>query len=161
MDTPELMAAAYRADMGRLLAAVDRIPPDRLDAPIVGDWRLQDVLVHLAGWDRAVAASADDVLAGRRAGLLAMRLADVNEDLVEARRGAPLEEARHELADAHRGLLDLLAAISPEQWRAAAPGERWPDGSEMTTASVFAYRYRGQTHYGGHADEIEEWLARR
>jgi hypothetical protein len=83
------------------------------------------------------------------------------EDLVEARCDAPLEAARRELADAHLGLLDRLAAISPERWHAAVLDARWPDGSEMTTASVFAYRYRGQTHHGGHADEIEEWLARR
>jgi hypothetical protein len=31
----------------------------------------------------------------------------------------------------------------------------------MTLASVFAYRYRDQTHYGGHAVEIEEWLRER
>jgi hypothetical protein len=29
----------------------------------------------------------------------------------------------------------------------------------MTPASVFAYRYRDQTHYGGHADEIEAWTS--
>ena len=28
----------------------------------------------------------------------------------------------------------------------------------MTLASVFAYRYRDLTHYGGHAEEIETWL---
>lgn len=161
METPELMAAAYRAEMARLLAAIDRIPADRLGAPILDDWTLNEVLVHLAAWDRAIAASADDVLAGRIARLTEMRLADVNEDVVESRRGAPLEEARAELAEAHRGLLDRLVAITPEQWQASVPGVQWRDGSEMTTASVFAYRYRGQTHYGGHADEIEEWLGER
>jgi hypothetical protein len=31
----------------------------------------------------------------------------------------------------------------------------------MKLASIFAYRYRNQTHYGGHADEIAEWLDQR
>jgi hypothetical protein len=47
---------------------------------------------------------------------------------------------------------------SHEQWRTAVPGRAWSDGSPMTLASVFAYRYRDLTHYGGHAEEIEMWL---
>ncbi len=31
----------------------------------------------------------------------------------------------------------------------------------MTVASLFNYSYRGETHYGGHAQELEDWLARR
>lgn len=158
METPEQMAAAYRAEMRRLLGAVDRIPAVLLATPIHGDWTVNEVLVHLAGWDRAVAASADDVRAGRPARLTAMRLEDVNHDIVEAHRGAPLERTLRELADAHRGLLDRLTGLSQEIWGRAVPGAHWSDGSDMTMASVFAYRYRGQTHYGGHADEIEEWL---
>jgi hypothetical protein len=161
METPEQMAAAYRAEMGRLLAAVDRIPVELLTAPIHGDWTIREVLVHLAGWDRAVVASADDVLAGRPATLTGMRLEDINEELVDSRRGATLDEARGDLAEAHRALVDRVDALSPEQWRTEQPGGRWRDGSPMTLASVFAYRYRGQTHYGGHADEIEEWLRLR
>jgi hypothetical protein len=157
MDSPDQMAAAYRAEMRRLLDTVDSIPTHLLAAPIHGDWTVKEILVHLAGWDRAVAASADDVRAGRPARLIRMRLEDVNDDVVDSRRGAPLEQVRRELADAHQGLLDRLAAISSEQWHVAVPGARWSDGSPMTPASVFAYRYRGQTHYGGHAEEIEAW----
>jgi uncharacterized protein (TIGR03083 family) len=157
MDSPDQMAAAYRTEMRRLLDAVARIPADRLGAPIHGDWTVQEILVHLAGWDRAVAGSADDVLAGRPARLIRMRLEDVNDDIVDSRRSAPLARIQRELAEAHQGLLDRLAAIPPEQWLVAVPDARWPDGSPMTPASVFAYRYRDQTHYGGHADEIEAW----
>ncbi len=158
MDSPGQMAAAYRADMRRLLDAVDRIPTELIASPIHGDWTVREVLVHVAGWDRAVAASADDVLAGQPARLTAMRLEDVNEDVVEAHRGAQLEQVRRELMDAHQQLLDRLAELSLEEWHASVPGKRWSDGSPMTMASVFAYRYRDQTHYGGHAEEIETWL---
>lgn len=161
METPERMAAAYRTEMRRLLDAIDRLPAEQLDGPVIGEWTIADVLVHLAGWDRAVGASADDVLAGRPARLVEMRLGDINEDLVAARRGEPLEAARRDLAQAHQGLLDRLAAIPNGRWHEAPPGLRWSDGSEMTVASVFAYRYRGLTHYGGHAAEIEEWLRER
>jgi hypothetical protein len=161
MDTPELMAAEYRTDMRRLLAAVDSIPEERLAEPIHGDWTIREVLVHLAGWDRAVAASAGDVVAGRPARLTQMRLDDINEDVVGSWRGATFDEARRELAEAHGALMATLDGRSLEQWRSAPPDGRWADGSSMTLASVFAYRYRGQTHYGGHADEIEEWLAGR
>jgi len=158
-DTPAEAAAAYRADMRRLLDAVDRIPEALLAAPVHGDWTIREVLVHLAAWDRAIAASADDVVAGRPVGLIRMRLEDVNEEVVDSWRGRTLDEARRELDDAHGALLARVEAASPEQWRASLAGERWPDGSEMTLASVFAYRYRDRTHHGGHAEEIEEWLA--
>jgi hypothetical protein len=161
MESPDAMAAAYRDELRRLLDGVDRIPAELLDAPIHGDWTIGEVLVHLAGWDRAVAASADDVLAGRSPRLLTMLLQDVNEDLVEDRRGVPLDEVRRELMDAHQGLLDRLAAIPPARWHEAVPGHAWPDGSPMTPATVFAYRYHGLTHYGGHAEEVEAWLRER
>jgi uncharacterized protein (TIGR03083 family) len=161
MDSPADMAAAYRAELRRLLDAVDRIPADLLSAPIHGDWTIKELLVHLAGWDRAVAASADDVLAGRGARLRTMLVEDVNEDLVEHRRGVPLDEVRNELMEAHQGLLDRLAACAPARWHESLPGIRWPDNSPMTPATVFAYRYHGLTHYGGHAEEVEAWLQER
>lgn len=158
MDSPEQMAAVYRTDMRRLMKAVRAIPIELLAAPIYDDWTVKQVLVHLAGWDRAVAASADDVLAGRPARLTAMRLEDVNENIVDAQRGAPLDRVLQDLAEAHDRLLSRLAQLSPEQWQLAVPGAHWSDGSPMTVASVFAYRYRNRTHYGGHAEEIEAWL---
>jgi len=158
MDSPEQMAAAYQAEMRRLLDAVERIPVELVAAPIHGDWTVKEVLAHLAGWDRAVAGSADDVLALRPARLTGMQLEDVNTDVVDSRRGSPPDLVRRELMEAHQGLLNRLAGYSSEQWRTAVPGRAWSDGSPMTLASVFAYRYRDLTHYGGHAEEIEMWL---
>jgi hypothetical protein len=161
MESPDAMAAVYRAELRRLLDAVDRIPADLLGAPIHGDWTIKELLVHLAGWDRAVAASADDVLAGRGARLLTMLVEDINEDLVEHRRGVPLDEVRNELMDAHQCLLDRVAAVPSAMWHENVRGLTWPDASPMTPATVFAYRYRGLTHYGGHAEEVEAWLRER
>jgi len=31
----------------------------------------------------------------------------------------------------------------------------------MTVGSLFDYTYKGETHYGGHAEEIAEWNARQ
>ncbi len=155
---PAQMAAIYRTEMRHLMEAVDRIPTDLLQARIHSNWTVKEVLVHVAGWDRAVAASVDDVLMGRPARLRAMRLEDVNEDLVDSQRGEPLAQVLHDLAEAHHGLLDSLARLSREQWHIAVPGAFWSDGSPMTVASLFAYRYRDQTHYGGHAEEIQAWL---
>jgi len=73
----------------------------------------------------------------------------------------PLDQVRRELMEAHRGLLDQLAAVPLVRWHESVPGLTWPDGSPMTPATVFAYRYHGLTHYGGHAEELEEWLRER
>src|SRR5215471_10129457 len=134
MDSPQLMSATYQTEMRRLLDAVDRIPTELLAVPIHDDWTIREVLVHLTGWNWAIAASADDVVAQRRPRLLEMHLEDVNVDVVDAHRGSPLELARRELAEAHRGLLDRLAAYSSEQWWTTVPDSAWPDGSSMTLA---------------------------
>jgi hypothetical protein len=161
MDSPQLMSATYQAEMRRLLDAVDRIPTELLTVPIHDDWTIREVLAHLAGWDRAIAASADDVAARRQPRLLEMHLEDVNVGVVDSNRRSPLKLARRELAEAHQGLLDRLATYSSEQWWTTVPGSAWADGSPMTLASVFAYRYHGLTHYGGHAEELEAWLGER
>ena len=41
MESPDDVAAAYRAELRRLLDAVDRIPPDLLSEPIHGDWTIK------------------------------------------------------------------------------------------------------------------------
>src|SRR2546430_2354513 len=105
METPERIAEVYRAEMRRLLDAIDRIPAERLEGPVVGEWTVADVLVHLAAWDRVLAASSDDVLAGRRARLTETRLADINEDVVASRRGQPLSAGRQGRGGARPGAL--------------------------------------------------------
>ena len=90
-----------------------------------------------------------------------MHLDDVNVHVVDSHRGSPLELARRELALAHQGLPDRLTTYSSEQWWTTLPGSASPDGSPVTLASVFAYRYHGLTHYGGHAEELEVWLRER
>ncbi len=48
--------------------------------------------------------------------------------------------------------------IDDRQWRSAT-GLSWPDGAPLTVASLFDYQYRGQSHYAGHAEEIERLQA--
>ena len=80
-----------------------------------------------------------------------------NERAVRAWRDAPLEAILAELEAAHESLIARLEALSDRRWRSGL-ADRWPDRTPITVASLFGYTYRGQTHYDGHAEEIEEWI---
>jgi hypothetical protein len=46
--------------------------------------------------------------------------------------------------------------LTDEQWQQPS-AYQWSDQTPMTVASLFGYTYKGQTHYAGHAAEIEAW----
>lgn len=154
MNAPGGVARAFRAGMRRLRAVAVEIPDDRRGEALLGDWTVREILVHIASWDRELVSALDQMLAGRRPAFLDEAEDAFNERAVRAWRGAPFEAVVAELEAAHEALVTLLEALTDEQWRCSL-AERWPDGAAMTVASLFAYRYRGQTHYDGHAADIE------
>jgi hypothetical protein len=74
---------------------------------------------------------------------------------VAAARDAALEGVINEARDAHAALVDSLEALSDEDWERDS-AFFWGNGLPMTVASLFDYTYKGQTHYAGHAAEIEQ-----
>src|SRR5712691_1210459 len=55
---------------------------------------------------------------------------------------------------AHAALVEALEHVTDQQWGGGS-AYTWDNGAPMTIASVFDYRYKGETHYAGHAAEIE------
>jgi hypothetical protein len=64
-----------------------------------------------------------------------------------------------DVREAHAALMRRIEALSDEEWNRPT-GFRWGDRTPMTVASLFAYTYKGETHYGGHARELEDRLGR-
>lgn len=158
MSTAAEIARVFRAGMRRLRQAVAEIPADRRGEALFGDWTVREVLVHIACWDRELASGLDQLLAGRRPAFLDEDEDTFNERAVRAWREAPLDAVAAELVAAHESLMACLEALTGEQWRSSL-AERWPDGAPITVASLFGYTYRGQTHYDGHAADIEAQIA--
>ena len=158
MSAPKKTAMAFRAGMRRLRAATARIPDARRGEVLYGEWTVREVLVHIACWDRELVRGLDQLLSGCRPAFVEENEDAFNERAVRAWQEMPLEAVAAELAAAHESLIVRLDALTDEQWRFSL-AERWPDGAPIMVASMFGYTYRGQTHYDGHAAEIEAQIA--
>jgi uncharacterized protein (TIGR03083 family) len=144
--TPGDEALLYEREWRRLRGVVDEIPEELRGAPISGTWTIREVMAHVAAWNRELVNGVSDVLAGRRPHYEGADVDDFNATIAASVADAPLEAVLAEADAAHRDLMDTLASLPPERW-------------EKELARLFGYRYNGRTHYGGHAVEIEEWLA--
>ncbi len=148
-------AARFRKDMSRLLDSVAGLSENDRRSTVYEHWTVKEMLAHIAAWDRELVRGLDELLAGRRPALAGYREADFNACAVEASRSLSLEQVLAELGEAHEALVGQIEALSDAQWERSTD-HRWGNGSPMTVASLFDYTYRGETHYGGHAQEIEQ-----
>jgi uncharacterized damage-inducible protein DinB len=148
--------ARFRADMARLLAAVSRIPEERREQVLCEGCTVKEILAHIAAWDREVARGLDELLTGRRPAFASYREDEFNAQTAEASRGKSLADVLAEVQDAHEQLIGRVEGLTDDQWRQPSP-HQWSDRTPMTVASLFGYTYKGQTHYAGHAAEIEKW----
>jgi hypothetical protein len=153
-------AALYEQEWRRLRNAVDSIPDELRTAPIDGTWTIKEVIAHVAAWDRELLAGVDEVLAGQPPHYEGTVEDEFNADVAASVAGTSLEDVLTEAEAAHWAVMEKLASIPPERWEVELP-IRWRNGRPVTFAGsgLFGYRYNGHTHFGGHAMEIEEWLA--
>jgi hypothetical protein len=153
------LIARLRADMARLLAAVSHIPEERRGQVIYDGWAVKEILAHIAAWDREIARGLDELLAGRRPAFVSYREDEFNAQTAQASRGKSLADVRAEVQDAHEQLISRVEGLTDDQWQQPS-AYQWSDQTLMTIASLFGYTYKGQTHYAGHAAEIDEWARR-
>jgi uncharacterized damage-inducible protein DinB len=146
----------FRTDMRRLLAAVRSLSEERRRQPIYTDWTVKAVLAHIAARDRELLRAVDAVLADRRAPFANYREADFNAAAVADSEDLAFDEVLAQAQEAHAGLMRRLEALSDDDWEHTS-GHQWSNAAPMTAGSIFDYRYKGLSHYGGHAVEIELW----
>ncbi len=146
--------------MARLLRLARAIPPKQRDEPVYRVWTAKDLLGHIAAWDRSLLRATDELLAGKRPPF--GRTSVFNKRAADGSRAFSYAEVLRDVREAHTALMRRIEALSDEEWAAASRQRyRWGDKQPITVASLFAYTYKGETHYGGHARELEDWLARR
>jgi uncharacterized damage-inducible protein DinB len=146
----------HRAEMARLLRAAARVAPDRRDEPVYRVWSPKDVLAHIAAWDRLLLGAIAELVAGERPRF--GRTSVFNKRAVDASRGRSYGQVLDELRSAHEALMRRIEALRDDQWSSGRG--RWGDKTPMTVGSLLDYTYQGETHYGGHAAELEAWLER-
>lgn len=151
-------AIRFREDMRRLLRCVGGLSEAQKQAVIYGGWTARETLVHVAAWDRELVRGLDELLAERRPTLAGYKEAEFNARAVDGARSQSVADALAEAGRAHEALVARIEALTDEQWQRST-AHRWGNMTPMTIASLFDYTYRGETHYGGHAAEIETWEA--
>jgi uncharacterized protein (TIGR03083 family) len=158
--TRAVAVARHREEMARLLRLARAIPPKQRGDPVYRVWTAKDLLGHISAWDRWLSGAIDGLVAGKRPKF--GRTSVFNKRAVDATRSLSYAEVRRDVRTAHTALMRRIEALSDEEWAAASRHRyRWGDKEPITVASLFAYTYKGETHYGGHARELEGWLARR
>ena len=158
--TREVAVARHREELARLLQIAGSIPTRRRDEPVYRVWTAKDLLGHIAAWDRWLCGAIDTLAAGGRPQF--GRTSVFNKHAVDASRALDWAAVLRDVRRAHTALMRRIEALSDAEWAGASRHRyRWGDKGPITVASLFAYPYKGETHYGGHARELEAWLAAR
>ena len=146
--------------MARLLRLARSIPGERRDEPVYRIWTAKDLLGHIAAWDRWLHGAIEALVASKRPKF--GRTSVFNKHAVDASRALSYAEVLRDVREAHTALMRRIEALGDGEWAGASRHRyRWGDKQPITVASLFAYTYKGETHYGGHARELEAWLANR
>lgn len=133
-----------------MLGIVERIDPEKKVYP---EWKIKEVLAHLAGWDEATTASVRSFLDKTRPEVVAHEGVDVyNAKSVSTRGELPLEHIIREYKLERQKLLMALRELKEEDVEALII---YPWGSE---GSIYELVYRMAAHEANHAKEIEEVL---
>jgi hypothetical protein len=146
-DVEGALAANARV-RAETLAALGRVPTERREAIVAGEWRLRDIVAHLAGAQAGYAEALEHLARGA-----APFISDYgppgpphvwNSRVVERSRGRSWDELLADLDAAHARHEAAVRAC-----RAALPGDE--------RAQFFARNVA--PHEGGHLDAITRWLA--
>ncbi len=99
----------------RLLEAIEGLDEAAAERVVHGEWRVRDLLTHLASWDRLVHAFLQDVTAGRRSFEVSAHpdndWAEWNANQVARGSARALDERQSELEGARDALLEAVYAL--------------------------------------------------
>jgi hypothetical protein len=132
----------YRESRARLLAAIDGLTDEQMSEQSIDGWAVKDHLAHLALWDDMRADEVERISAGFDS---AWRMTEEQDDAhnaagYELRKSMSAAQARWELENSRRKLLDAITAAKPE--------------------ALDPKRYGAAGLQSGHEDQHAEWLER-
>src|SRR5690348_4280414 len=137
----------YRESRARLLAAIDGLTDEQMSEHSLDGWAVKDHLAHLAVWDDMRAAEVERIAAGHASAwtMTDKQDDDLNAMTYEMRQGLSAAQAKWELENSRRRLLDAISAAPPAAL----------DPSRYGTASLRS------DHEAQHAGWIARWRAEK
>lgn len=149
----EVLLVALDGARQELLAAGALLPvEDRDSRPVCGEWTLQDLLGHIADWERLGADGLRQMAAGQPPQV--GRISDFdawNETHVEARRGQSWDVVWDDLHAARRVLLEVLGTMDEGQLAQTFPFPWGPTGTPYEWVGVYS------AHDREHARDLLTW----
>ena len=132
----------YLESRARLLAAIEGLTDEQMSEPTIDGWAVKDHLAHLASWDDLRASEVERISAGFES---AWKMTDQQDDAYndasyELRKSMSAAQARWELENSRRKLLDAIAKAPPD--------------------ALDATRYGAAGLRSGHEGQHLEWLQR-
>ncbi len=128
-----------------LMTAVEGIPPERMTAPVIGDWSAKDILAHIAFWEEIAIPDFQRVARDDTPALAHFqpeKLDTWNELSMAMRRSFPLAQVLRELHDTRQAMKQQLESL--------------PDDAFMTGwAPLYCAITVG--HDRQHAEHIRAW----
>jgi hypothetical protein len=134
----------------KMLAHLDEIDKNRKIYPL---WTIREMLAHLSGWDDAVIAFIQSLMAGKVPATPAARGADVyNAETVSTREGLDYDRIYREYIETRKELLKLMREI-PEEKITEMHALPWGSpGTLVDIINIFG------PHEEEHAQDVEKLI---
>jgi hypothetical protein len=150
MTQRDELIAALETSRAKMLAHLDEIDKNRKIYPL---WTIREMLAHLSGWDDAVIAFIQSLMAGKIPATPAARGADIyNAETVSTREGLDYDHIYREYIETRKVLNKLLLEI-PEEKITEMHALPWGEpGTLVDIINIFG------PHEEEHADDVERLI---
>ena len=151
MSQRDDLIAILERSRAKMMAHLEEIDKNRKIYPL---WTIREMLAHLSGWDDAVIAYIQSLMAGKTPATPAVRGMDVyNAEPVSTREGLDYDHIYREYIETRIMLLNLLQEVPDEKVteRSILP---WGEpGTLMDIIHIFG------PHEEEHAEDVEKLIA--
>lgn len=150
MSKREELIAMMERSRNAMLPLLEEIDLNRKIYPL---WTIREMLAHISGWDDAVIAFMQSLMAGKVPAIPAARGADVyNAETVSTREGLDYDHIYREYIATRKVVLDLLRTI-PEEKIAEQHALPWGDpGTLIDIINIFG------PHEEEHAEDLKKLI---
>lgn len=131
---------------------------------VLGVWNVKDVIAHLSAWNLELTKSIDIILRNEELWFLNTGDEEFNKIQITKRKSYSLEEVMEEWHSSFKKLIERISNLSEKEWEFQSDffwgGKAVHGKYPVTIKSLFEYKYKGESHEGGHAKQIEEYFDR-
>jgi hypothetical protein len=150
MNQRDELIAILEHSRTKMMAHLDEIDKDRRIYPL---WTIREMLAHLSGWDDAVIAFIQSLMAGKIPATPAARGMDVyNAETVATREGLDYDHIYREYLQTRKVLLQLLREVPDEKVTAQYILPWGEPGTLVDIINIFG------PHEVEHAEDVEKLI---